>query len=67
MALARRDRAWRYALVATVISVLGGVLGWYIGLIAYEAIARPVLEFYGRLDDFEECGDCYSANRSSSS
>lgn len=53
MVLARRDRAWRYALVATVASVLGGILGWYIGHFAYEAVARPVLEFYGRLDAFE--------------
>jgi len=53
MTLARRDRAWRYALVATAASVLGGVLGWYIGHYAYEAIARPVLEFYGKQDTFE--------------
>ena len=53
MVLARRDRAWRYALVATVASVLGGILGWFIGHFAYEAIARPVLEFYGKLDTFE--------------
>jgi membrane protein YqaA with SNARE-associated domain len=53
MAIARRDRAWRYALVATAASVLGGVLGWYIGHYAYEALAKPVLEFYGKLDTFE--------------
>ncbi len=53
MALARRDRAWRYALVATAASVAGGVLGWLIGHFAYEAIAQPVLAFYGKLDTFE--------------
>jgi membrane protein YqaA with SNARE-associated domain len=53
MTLARRDRAWRYALVATGASVLGGVLGWYIGHYAYEAIAQPILEFYGKVDTFE--------------
>ncbi len=53
MALARRDRAWRYALIATAASVAGGVLGWLIGHFAYEAVARPVLEFYGKLDTFE--------------
>jgi membrane protein YqaA with SNARE-associated domain len=52
MALARRDRAWRYALVATAASVLGGILGWYIGHYAYEVIARPILAFYGKLDAF---------------
>jgi membrane protein YqaA with SNARE-associated domain len=53
MVLARRDRAWRYALVATVFSCLGGILGWLIGFYAYEAVAKPVLEFYGKLDTFE--------------
>jgi len=54
MALARPDRAYRYALVATIASVLGGVAGWMLGSFAYETIARPVLEFYGKLDTFEE-------------
>ena len=31
MVLARPDRAWRIALVATVASVLGGALGYAIG------------------------------------
>ena len=53
MAIARPSRAWRYALVATAASVLGGILGWYIGHYAYEALAKPVLEFYGKLDTFE--------------
>ena len=49
MALSRPDRAYRYALVATVASVLGGIAGWFLGHYAYEAIAKPVLEFYGKL------------------
>lgn len=53
MSLARPERAWRYALVATVASVLGGILGWYIGHYAFEAVAKPVLQFYGKLETFE--------------
>ncbi|HEV7306590.1 YqaA family protein [Ensifer sp.] len=53
MALARPERAWRYALVATVCSVLGGIAGWYIGHYAFDTLARPLLEFYGKLDTFE--------------
>ena len=40
-------------LIATVASVLGGIAGWLLGHYAYEALAKPVLEFYGKLDDFE--------------
>lgn len=53
MSLARPERAYRYALIATVGSVLGGVAGWLLGYYAYELIARPVLEFYGSLEKFE--------------
>jgi membrane protein YqaA with SNARE-associated domain len=54
MVLARPERAYRYALVATVFSVLGGIAGWYIGYYAFEAVAKPILEFYGKLGTFEE-------------
>jgi membrane protein YqaA with SNARE-associated domain len=53
MAIARPERAYRYAIVATVASVLGGIAGWYIGHFAYESIAKPILAFYGKLDEFE--------------
>ncbi|AZO61046.1 DedA family protein [Mesorhizobium sp. M1A.F.Ca.IN.022.07.1.1] len=54
MALSKPERAYRYALVATVASVLGGVAGWFIGHYAYEAVAKPILEFYGKYDEFEQ-------------
>lgn len=54
MALARPKRAYRYALVATTASVLGGIAGWYLGYYAYDTVARPILDFYGKLDVFEE-------------
>ena len=53
MVLAKPRRAWLYATIATVASVLGGVLGWMIGHYAFEAIARPILTFYGKLDTFQ--------------
>ena len=53
MVLAKPHRAWYYALVATVASVLGGIAGWFLGHYAFESLARPVLEFYGKLDTFE--------------
>lgn len=38
MCLAKRDKSWRYAFIATVTSVLGGVAGYGIGYLAFEAI-----------------------------
>ena len=54
MALARPERAYRYAFVATAASVAGGIAGWMLGYYAYEAVAKPVLEFYGKLEAFEQ-------------
>jgi membrane protein YqaA with SNARE-associated domain len=55
MVLSRREKAWWYATIATVTSVLGGILGYAIGYYAYKAIGLPILEFYGKthaLDGF---------------
>ena len=53
MCLARPDRAMRYAAIATVASVAGGILGWAIGVWAFDALARPLLELYGKQAAFE--------------
>lgn len=53
MCLARPDRAMRYALIATVLSVLGGIFGWLIGYYAFDLLARPFLEATGKMDTFE--------------
>ena len=53
MVLAARERAWRIAAVATVASVLGGLLGYYIGAVLFDVLGRPVLEFYNALEKFE--------------
>jgi membrane protein YqaA with SNARE-associated domain len=58
MALAAPERAYRYALTATIASTLGGVAGYVLGYYAYEILAVPVLEFYGRLEDFEVLRRC---------
>ena len=54
MALSRPDRAYRYAAIATAASVLGGIAGWMLGYFAYETVAKPILEFYGGLQKFED-------------
>ena len=53
MVLSRPDRAMRYAFIASVASVLGGVAGWMIGFYGFDLIAKPILEFYGKVDAFE--------------
>lgn len=38
MSLANPDKAWRFALITTVASVLGGLLGYLIGMTAFDLI-----------------------------
>lgn len=45
MALARPDRAWRFAAVTTIASVVGGVLGYAIGWLALEAVEPLLVRF----------------------
>jgi membrane protein YqaA with SNARE-associated domain len=55
MAMARPDRAWFYAGICTVTSVLGGLAGYAIGALAYNTVGLWLINFYGyggRVDEF---------------
>ncbi|RKF16998.1 DedA family protein [Roseovarius spongiae] len=54
MILARPNRAWTIAGVALAASVLGGLLGYAIGALAYEQIGQPILESLGKADAMAE-------------
>ncbi|CUH77115.1 YqaA family protein [Tropicibacter naphthalenivorans] len=53
MVLAAPRRAWLIALVATVSSVLGGMLGYGIGYFFYDTIGQPILEAMGKAEAME--------------
>ena len=53
MALAKPHRAWQLALITTVASVLGGVLGYAIGLFAFEYI-HPWIQTVGYEHKFDQ-------------
>jgi membrane protein YqaA with SNARE-associated domain len=53
MMIARPQRAYRYALLCTLASVLGGLVGYALGALLFEAVARPLLDLYGLGPSFE--------------
>ena len=53
MMLARPRAAWRLAALCTAASVAGGLLGYAIGYFLFDAIGRPVLEFYHAMGRYE--------------
>jgi membrane protein YqaA with SNARE-associated domain len=47
MAVARPERWARYALVCTIASVLGGLLGYAIGFFLFETVGKAIVSFFG--------------------
>ena len=48
MILANIQKAWFYAFVATITSVMGGLVGYAVGFLAYSEIAEPLLISLGK-------------------
>ena len=46
LAISIPKKSFKYALICMVGSVLGGMLGYGIGLHGYEAIGKPIVDFY---------------------
>ena len=46
MVIANRIKAWTYATICTVSSVLGGVLGYFIGFFFYHSIGIMIIQYY---------------------
>jgi len=46
MALSRPDRAYWFAAICTLASVLGGMLGYLIGYALYDQVAAPLIHLY---------------------
>ncbi|HEX7883918.1 MAG TPA: YqaA family protein [Afipia sp.] len=53
MSLARPQKAWLYALVCTVTSVAGGVVGYAIGALLYDSVGQWLINLYGYGDKVE--------------
>lgn len=47
MALAQPQKAWYFAALTTVTSVLGGLAGYLLGYLAFDPLVLPVIEWLG--------------------
>jgi membrane protein YqaA with SNARE-associated domain len=62
LSLGRPRRALWFASICTAGSVIGGVIGYYIGLFLFEQVGRHILEWYGLMGQFEKVGELYKEN-----
>jgi membrane protein YqaA with SNARE-associated domain len=53
MVLARRDQAYLIATVCTISSVLGGILGYAIGMFLYDSVGQWLIQIYGMGEGIE--------------
>ncbi|MCS6986077.1 MAG: DedA family protein [Sphingomonadaceae bacterium] len=61
MCLAEPRRAFRYAAVCTLASVAGALLGYAIGLLAFETLGRAILALYGVEAEFQRAAAQFNA------
>jgi membrane protein YqaA with SNARE-associated domain len=47
MALSQPNRAWQFAFITTVASILGGIAGYWLGYFAFDAWLAPLIERWG--------------------
>lgn len=60
MVIAEKAKAWFYALICTVTSVVGGFAGYAIGYFLFDYVGKPLLDFYGYGDKFQHFADQYN-------
>lgn len=60
MSLAKPWRAWLYAGVCTLASVIGGVLGYAIGALLYDSLGQWLIHVYGLSDGIDSFRASYA-------
>jgi len=62
MSFAQPRKWWIHALVCTIGSVAGGILGWYIGFALYETVGVRIIEFFHYQEAYRLVGEYYQEN-----
>jgi membrane protein YqaA with SNARE-associated domain len=60
MSMAQPKKAWLFALVCTITSVAGGVLGYAIGALLYDSVGGWIIQIYGMGDKVEAFRESYA-------
>ncbi len=61
--LAARAGRWRYyAMLTTLASIVGAVVGYLLGLYVFEPVVQPLIHFYNLSEQFAYVGELYAGN-----
>ena len=47
MSLSQPDKAWRFAIITTFASIVGGIAGYFLGYLAFDVWLAPLIERWG--------------------
>ena len=59
MVFANKQKAWRFALITTLMSVLGGMFGYLIGAFLFDSYGQQLLNLFDAHDTFESIKESY--------
>jgi membrane protein YqaA with SNARE-associated domain len=59
LALGKPKRAFFYGAVCTAGSVIGGIIGYFIGLWFMDLVGTKILELYGLFEKYDQIGEYY--------
>ena len=62
LCLGNPNRAFRFATICTIGSVLGGILGYWLGWALFDAVGARIIELYGYGEQYETLGRFYADN-----
>jgi membrane protein YqaA with SNARE-associated domain len=60
MALSQPQKAWRFAAITTIASVLGGIMGYALGYFAFESLIQPLVIEMGYQDKLTKATSWFS-------
>ncbi|MBC8549842.1 MAG: DedA family protein [Candidatus Brocadiales bacterium] len=62
LAVSLPSKSFKYALVCSVGSILGGCFGYFIGYQFFEYVGRPIINFYHITEVFDSVSEKYRSN-----
>ncbi len=62
LSIAKPKRSYWYAFIALIFSVLGGILGYFIGTFLFESIGKGIIYSLGYEQQFTQVGELFKAN-----
>ena len=62
LSISKPKRAYWYALLASIFSVLGGIFGYFIGMYLYDTWGKLIITSFGYQQEFASVGALYQAH-----